>query len=52
MTSSGDVVELSEDNSSGILSAMNTMTCTGLRCLGVGYRIYSESEIPFINGII
>eukprot|EP01084_Bolivina_argentea_P047034 86648_1 len=47
MTKTGDIDELTDSNRNSILSAMSTMTCTGLRCLGVAYRIYKESEIPF-----
>lgn len=47
MNKEGDIEELSSDDEETILSSMNNMTCTGLRCLGVGYRIYNQDEIPF-----
>eukprot|EP00486_Rosalina_sp_Unknown_P014513 CAMPEP_0201579392 /NCGR_PEP_ID=MMETSP0190_2-20130828/26911_1 /ASSEMBLY_ACC=CAM_ASM_000263 /TAXON_ID=37353 /ORGANISM="Rosalina sp." /LENGTH=769 /DNA_ID=CAMNT_0048013763 /DNA_START=180 /DNA_END=2486 /DNA_ORIENTATION=+ len=47
MNKEGDIEELSEDDKQSVLTAMDNMTCTGLRCLGVGYRIYNQDEIPF-----
>eukprot|EP01084_Bolivina_argentea_P295942 509620_1 len=47
MSSSGEIDELTEEHRSNIISSMDLMTRTGLRCLGTCYRIYSVSEIPF-----
>ncbi len=47
MNKTGTIDELTDLDRNNILSAMNAMTCTGLRCLGGCYRIYLGSEIPF-----
>jgi len=47
MTKEGDIEELSGENVEQIQAAMDTMTCTGLRCLGVCFRIYEQREIAF-----
>ena len=47
MDKNGEIQQLTDEDSKKILEAMKRMTTTGLRCLGVAYRIYKQSEIPF-----
>merc|ERR1740123_1069732 len=47
MTKQGEIEQLSDEDKQSILGAMKTMTTTGLRCLGIAYRIYKQAEIPF-----
>ena len=45
MTENGDMVDLTEDDINTVKDAMFHMACTGLRCLGICYRIYGVEQI-------
>eukprot|EP00484_Ammonia_sp_Unknown_P011182 CAMPEP_0197073056 /NCGR_PEP_ID=MMETSP1384-20130603/210406_1 /TAXON_ID=29189 /ORGANISM="Ammonia sp." /LENGTH=1037 /DNA_ID=CAMNT_0042511881 /DNA_START=129 /DNA_END=3241 /DNA_ORIENTATION=+ len=47
MTKEGHAETLTEKHTNSILSAMDAMTRSGLRCLAVCYRSYRVDEIPF-----
>ena len=47
MTKEGNIEELSQQHVDSIQGAMGTMTCTGLRCLGICFRILEQREVAF-----
>jgi len=47
MTKEGEIEELDQGHVEQIQAAMESMTCTGLRCLGICFRLYEQNEIDF-----
>jgi len=47
MTRAGEIKELRDEDRETVRDAMNHMACSGLRCLGICYRIYSVDDIEW-----
>jgi len=47
MTRAGEIKELRDEDRETVRDAMSHMACSGLRCLGICYRIYSVDDIEW-----